>query len=196
MRSALITADEVPGGQWKRASEESLELSSGFFEWTPKECNDVLDDLTGAILTSPGAKRVLTGFERGTGESAELVVESLVQTTSPVDITALDSQIASLVSSCPELTSVSDGTSDSFSAPLVLTLTQSDVPDLGDGSTGVRIQIKVEELSFVYDIMVVVQGNHLISIRTAGVTPRPDLQSHVATQALDRLEVVLAEATG
>lgn len=180
LTGALVTAEDLPAGDWVPAAAPVTIGESGGRIWKPDECGERFTTYFEQDLAPPTEDFVTVTFEEPSSDDFRIVTENISRWDRPIDIDSIQEEFSSLIAECEILTS----------DQIAITLRPLDI----DGAAALRIDYSTGALAFTFDIAYAKVGTYLVGVTNSGVQASAEELRDVLKIATDNLQRTLRTA--
>lgn len=180
LSSALLTAQDLPAGEWVPASAPVTIGESGGRLWKPDECGERFTNYFEQDLAPPTEDFVTVTFEEPSSDDFRIVTENISRWDRPIDVDGIREEFAALIAECEILTS----------DQIAITLRPLSI----EGAAAMRIDYSTGALAFTFDVAYAQVGTYLVGVTNSGVEATADELRELVKVATDNLERTLQTA--
>lgn len=180
LAGALLTAQDLPAGEWVPASAPVTIGESGGRVWKPVECGERFTTYFEQDLAPPTEDFVTVTFEEPSSDDFRIVTENISRWDRPIDVDGIREEFASLIAECEILTS----------DQIAITLRPLSI----EGAAAMRIDYSTGALAFTFDIAYAQVGTYLVGVTNSGVEATAAELRELLKVATDNLERTLQTA--
>lgn len=163
--TALLGPDDIPGSKrWRidKENESASPSASSSWQASRPECEEVLNALENEVDTDSSTAKGSVSLASGRDFEQVSIREEIASYQDGPPIAELD-RFIDLIGNCDKFTSVQDGVTSTFEVfPLA-------VPNFGDKTYAMRLQISASFLIVIAEWVQIVVGDNVVSLTATGI---------------------------